>query len=113
MSQRGTKSEGESGVPKGIKIGGEMGMKKVVDSWRCFSKDPVLATRIMIDMAGRMLLGVFNPVYKKYEQDLEVCKRNCPEVSCHSLAIGTGVLLAVLFGVFCAVAYAIQVLVIP
>ena len=90
-----------------------MEIKKIVGTWRCFGKDPVLATRIMIDVASAKLLGTFNPVYKKYEQDLEVCKRNCPEVSCHSLAIGTGVLLAVLFGVFCAVAYAMQALTFP
>ncbi len=75
-----------------------MGIKKIVGTWRCFGKDPVLATRIMIDVAGAKLLGTFNPVYKKYEQDLEVTKRRCHEEAVQNLAIGTVALMSLVFG---------------
>ena len=75
-----------------------MGIKKIVGTWRCFGKDPVLATRIMIDVASAKLLGTFNPVYKKYEQDLEVTKRRCHEEAVQNLAIGTVALMSLVFG---------------
>ena len=90
-------------------------MREIFGSWRSFSEEPVLTTRIMVDVASAKLLkGLrFNPVYKKYEQDLEVCTRDYPGISGHDLAIGMGVLLTVLFGVFYAVAYAMHVFFIP
>jgi len=76
---------------------------KGVGVWRGFSEDPVLATRAMVDLAGATLLRCFNPVYKKYEQDLEELKKIHPDV--HNLAKGTAVLFATAFSVLCIVAY--------
>ena len=76
---------------------------KGVGVWRGFSEDPVLATRAMVDLAGAKLLRCFNPVYKKYEQDLEELKKIHPDV--HNLAKGTAVLFAAAFAVFCVAAY--------
>jgi len=76
---------------------------KGVGVWRGFSEDPVLATRAMVDLAGAKLLRSFNPVYKKYEQDLEELKKIHPDV--HNLAKGTAVLFATAFSVLCIVAY--------
>jgi len=76
---------------------------KGVGVWRGFSEDPVLATRAMVDLAGAKLLRCFNPVYKKYEQDLEELEKTRPDV--HNLAKGTAVLFATAFSVLCIVAY--------
>jgi hypothetical protein len=76
---------------------------KIVGVWRGFSEDPVLATRAMVDLAGAKLLRCFNPEYKKYERDLEELKNTRPDV--HNLAMGTAVLFAAAFSVFCVVAY--------
>ena len=76
---------------------------KVVGAWRGFSEDPVLATRAMVDLAGAKLLRGFNPVYKRYERDLEELKKIHPDV--HNLAKGTAVLFATAFSVLCVGAY--------
>ena len=76
---------------------------KGVGVWRGFSADPVLATRAMVDLAGAKLLRGFNPVYKRYEQDLEELKKIHPDV--HNLAKGTAVLFVTAFSVLCIVAY--------
>jgi len=76
---------------------------KGVGLWRGFIGDPVLATRAMVDLTGAKLLRCFNPVYKKYELDLEELEKIHPDV--HSLAMGTAVLFAVAFVVFCVAAY--------
>ena len=74
-----------------------------VSAWRGFSEDPVLATRAMVDLTGAKLLRCFNPVYKKYERDLEELKKIHPDV--HNQAKGTAVLFATAFSVLCIVAY--------
>jgi len=76
---------------------------KGVGVWKGFSADPVLATRAMVDLAGAKLLRGFNPVYKKYERDLEELKKIHPDV--HNLAKGTAVLFVTAFSVLCIVAY--------
>ena len=70
---------------------------KIFGTWRCFGKEPALATRIMIAMAGAKLLRPFNPVYMRYERDLEELKRMYPGVRMQRVAVGTAVLQVLLF----------------
>jgi hypothetical protein len=84
---------------------------KVVGVWRGFSEEPVLATRAMVDLAGAKLLRSFNPVYMKYERDLEELEKTRPDI--HNLARGTAVLFATAFAVFCAAAYLIAAVIVP
>jgi hypothetical protein len=84
---------------------------KSVGVWGGFSEDPVLATRAMVDLVGAKLLRPFNPVYKKYERDLEVLEKIHPDV--HNLAKGTAVLFATAFSVLCVGAYLAVALLFP
>jgi hypothetical protein len=70
-----------------------------------FSRNPVAATRMMIDTMGIVLLRPFNPVYKRYEDDLKEVKRRYPEEPVQRIAIGTGVLLTLIFFIFYLVIY--------
>ena len=84
---------------------------KVVGVWRGFSEEPVLATRAMVDLAGAKLLRCFNPVYMKYERDLEELEKTRPDV--HNLAKGTAVLFAAAFAVFFVAAYLMAAVIVP
>jgi hypothetical protein len=84
---------------------------KVVGVRRGFSEDPVLATRAMVDLAGARLLRGFNPVYKRYEQDLEELEKIRPDVQ--NLAKGTALLFATAFSVLCVGAYLTVALLFP
>ncbi len=69
---------------------------RIADSFVWFSKNPAVASRIMVLTASMVLLKPFNPGYMRYEQDLEELRRLYPgEV--HRVAIGTGVLLVIMF----------------
>ncbi|RJS80836.1 Na(+)/H(+) antiporter subunit D [Methanophagales archaeon] len=73
-------------------------VRRIADSFVWFSKNPSVASRIMLLTASTVLLKPFNPnpVYMRYAQDLEELRRLYPgEV--HRVAIGSGVLLVLLF----------------
>jgi hypothetical protein len=83
---------------------------KIGGAWSWFSRNPVLATRVMICIMGAKLLRPFNPTYKRYEHELEEIKKRYPEEAVQSLAVGAGVLLTLIFAAFCSIAYLMQVL---
>ena len=73
---------------------------KLADAVVWFSRNPTLASRILIVMVGAVVTRPFNPTYMQYAHDLEELKQRYPgEVP--RVAIGTGVLLAlVLFALY-------------
>nr|QNO53769.1 NAD(P)H-quinone oxidoreductase subunit 2, chloroplastic [Methanosarcinales archaeon ANME-1 ERB6] len=74
---------------------------KLADAIVWFSRNPTAASRIMVAMVGAVVTRpFFNPSYRQYARDLEELKRMYPgEVP--RVAIGTGVLLAlVLFTLY-------------
>ena len=75
----------------------DKGLLRIADSLVWFSKNPTAASRIMVAMLGAVVLRPFNPVYIRYERDLEELKRMYPGEPVQRLAIGTGVLLALIF----------------
>jgi hypothetical protein len=70
-----------------------MGINRILSTWRCFGKNPALATRVLIDMAGATVLPS-NPV--RYVLDLE--KEGYLEDT-RTLAMGTALLYSVAFTV--------------
>ncbi len=86
---------GDEGVPD--KIGGEKGkemntkIRKIFNSWRCFGKNPALATKILLNMVVVTLLRPITPPYVRFNmRGLEI-PEECPE-DAHTLAIGTALL---------------------
>ena len=76
-------------------------LQKLADAIVWFSRNPTAASRIMVVMVGAVVTRpFFNPSYRQYARDLEELKRMYPgEVP--RVAIGTGVLLAlVLFTLY-------------
>ena len=71
----------------------EIGLPGIFDSWSCFSKNPVLATRILIDMMGAPMMHS-NPV----RHMLELEKNGYLEDT-KTLAIGTALLYSIAFTV--------------
>jgi hypothetical protein len=85
-------------LKKGKIFGGKkkkMGMNRIFGAWRCFGKNPDLATRVLIDLAGASVLPS-NPV--RYVMELE--KEGYLEDT-RTLAIGT----AMLYSLASTVAY--------
>jgi hypothetical protein len=70
-----------------------MGINRILSSWNCFSKDPALATRVLIDTAGATVLPS-NPV--RYVLELE---KNGYLEDTQTLAIGTALLYSIAFTV--------------
>ncbi len=68
----------------------------IADSFVWFSKNPTVASRIMVLSAFSVVARPFNPGYMRYERDLEELRRLYPE-EMQRLAIGTGVLLVLMF----------------
>ncbi len=74
----------------------DKGLLRIADSFVWFSRNPTAASRIMVAMVGAVVMRPFNPAYMRYERDLEELKKVYPgEVP--RVAIGTGVLLALVF----------------
>ena len=76
-------------------------LQKLADAIVWFSRNPTAASRILVVMVGAVVTRpFFNPSYRQYARDLEELKRMYPgEVP--RVAIGTGVLLAlVLFTLY-------------
>jgi hypothetical protein len=69
----------------------EMEINRILDTWRCFGKNPDLATRVLVDEAGATLLPS-NPV--RYVLALE--KEGYLEDT-RTLAIGTAMLYSIVF----------------
>ena len=74
-----------------------MGIKKIFGSWRCFSKDPALATKILVNMVAVTVMRPLTPSYIRYNmRGLEMPKEECPEDT-RTLAIGTALLYSIAF----------------
>jgi multicomponent Na+:H+ antiporter subunit D len=80
-------------------------LKDLADSFVWFSKDPTVATRIMLLTIGAVMARPFNPAYMHYERELEELRRTYPGEPMHRVAIGTGVLMVLLFFTFYLVIY--------
>jgi hypothetical protein len=76
-----------------------MGMNRILSTWRCFGRNPALATRVLITMAGAPVLSS-NPV--QYVLDLE--KDGYLEDT-RTLAMGTAMLYSIAFSVMYSVMY--------
>ncbi len=76
-----------------------MGINRILCTWRCFGKNPALATRVLIDTAGATVLPS-NSV--RYVLDLE--KEGYLEDT-RTLAIGTAMLYSLAFTVAYSVIY--------
>ncbi len=70
-----------------------MGMNRIFGAWRCFGKNPDIATKVLIDLAGARVLPS-NPV--RYVMELE--KEGYLEDT-QTLAIGTAMLYSLAFTV--------------
>lgn len=76
------------------------GLMKLVSSIVWFSRNPTAATNIMVNSVAFMVLRPFNPVYKQYARNLEELKKTYPGNPAQSVAVGTGVLLTLVFLAF-------------
>jgi len=81
------------------------GVMKVVSSIVWFSRNPTAATNIMVNSVAFMVLRPFNPVYKQYARNLEELKRTYPGEPMQRVAVGTGVLLTLVFLSFYLIIY--------
>ncbi len=72
-------------------------LKDIADSFVWFSRNPTAASRIMVLTIGAVVARPFNPASTRYERDLEELRRLYPGESVHRVAIGTGVLLVLMF----------------
>ncbi len=72
-------------------------LKDLTDSFVWFSRNPTAASRIMLLTIFSVVARPFNPAYMRYERDLEELRRMYPSESVHRVAIGTGVLMALMF----------------
>ena len=76
-----------------------MGMNRIFGAWSCFGKNPDLATRVLIDLAGARVLHT-NPV--RYVLELE--KDGYLEDT-RTLAIGTAMLYSLALTVVYSLMY--------
>ncbi len=83
----------------GLDIGG------IASTWIYFGRNPMLASRILIDIAGANLLRPFNPAHMRYERDLEAVKREYPGMNLRRAAIGSAMLHGLLFSVLYSFLY--------
>jgi len=72
-------------------------LKDLADSFVWFSRNPTAASRIMVLTIGAVVARPFNPTYMRYARDLEELRRTYPSESMHHVAIGTGVLMVLMF----------------
>jgi len=77
----------------------EMGIDRIFGTWRCFSKDPGLATRVMIDEASATVAHS-NPAH--YVLELE---KNGYLEDTRTLAMGTALLYSIAFSAAYAFMY--------
>ncbi|NAS89608.1 Na(+)/H(+) antiporter subunit D [ANME-1 cluster archaeon AG-394-G21] len=88
----------------------DKGLMKIADSIVWFAKNPTNASRIVVAkmvvaMAGSTVLRTLNPAHIRYEQDLEKLKRIQAEEPVQRVAIGTGVLLALMLFIIYLIVY--------
>ncbi len=86
------------------------GLQKAADSVVWFSRNPttaskILAAKVAVAMAGSTVMRTLNPGYIQYEQDLAKLKQMHMEEPVPKVAIGTGVLLALLLFTLYLVVY--------
>ncbi len=86
------------------------GLQKTADSIVWFSRNPttaskILAAKVAVAMAGSAVMRTLNPGYIQYEQDLAKLKQMHMEEPVPKVAIGTGVLLALLLFTLYLVVY--------
>ncbi|MHC1611069.1 MAG: proton-conducting transporter transmembrane domain-containing protein, partial [Candidatus Methanospirareceae archaeon] len=75
----------------------DSGLMKLAASFVWFSRNPVAATNIMVNSAAFLVLRPFNPAYKRYAQNIEELKKTYPGEPVERVAVGTGVLLTLVF----------------
>ncbi|KAF5432501.1 multicomponent Na+:H+ antiporter subunit D [Candidatus Methanophagaceae archaeon] len=90
--------------------GMDKGLRKVADYIVWFSRNPataskILAAKAMVAMAGSAVMRTLNPGYIQYEQDLAKLKQMHVDEPVQRVAIGTGVLLALLLFILYLVIY--------
>jgi len=73
------------------------GLMKVANFFVWFSRNPTAATNITVNTMAYVTLKPFNPAYKQYERNLEEMKKRYPGEPVHRVAVGTGLLLALIF----------------
>lgn len=74
-----------------------MGIKKIFGSWRCFGKDPALATKILVNMIAVIVMRPLTPSYVRYNmRGLEMPGKECLE-DVQTLAMGTALLYSIAF----------------
>ncbi len=78
---------------------------EVVTTFGYFGQNPVLATRILIDVTGAKLLRPFKPAHVRYERDLEELKRMYPGLKIRRAAIGSAMLHGLLFSMLYSFLY--------
>ena len=86
------------------------GLQKTADSIVWVSRNPttaskILAAKVAVAMAGSAVMRTLNPGYIQYEQDLAKLKQMHMEEPVPKVAIGTGVLLALLLFTLYLVVY--------
>jgi len=72
-------------------------LKDLANSFAWFSRNPTAASRIMLLTIGAVVARPFNPAYMRYARDLEELRGMYPGETVHRVAIGTGVLLVLMF----------------
>ena len=81
-------------------------VRRIADSFVWFSKNPPVASRIMMLTVSTVFLRPFNPnpLYTRYANDLEELRKLYP-AEVHRLAIGSGVLLVLMFFILYLIIY--------
>ncbi len=74
-----------------------MGIKKILGSWRCFGKNPALATKILVNLVGVTVLRPFSPARMGYAKGLEMSKECIGDT--RTLAIGAALFYSLAFAV--------------
>ncbi|NMX20865.1 Na(+)/H(+) antiporter subunit D [ANME-1 cluster archaeon GoMg4] len=83
----------------------DSGVMKIASSFVWFSRNPTAATNIMVNSVAFIVFRPFNPVYKKYAQNIDELKKTYPGEPMQRVAVGTGVLLTLVFLAFYLLIY--------
>ncbi len=80
-------------------------MGALLTTFAYFGQNPMLATRILIDVTGANLLRPFHPAHTRYEHDLEELKRMYPGLKIRRAAIGSAMLHGLIFSLMYSFLY--------
>jgi hypothetical protein len=78
---------------------------KVASFFTWFSRNPTAATNIMVNSVAFIVFKPFNPVYRRYAQNIDELKKTYPGEPMQRVAVGTGVLLTLVFLAFYLLIY--------